>query len=58
MYVLRRWFHDGPHRPELVLVHYTASPEEAPEVILVRSTAVVVPSGTPGTWPARQFRPP
>jgi len=57
MYVLRRWFHDGPHRPELVLVHYTASPEGSPGVVLFRSTAVVVPSGTPGTRQARLFLP-
>ncbi len=49
MYVLRRLFHDGPDRPELVLIHYSASPEHSPDTLLVRSTAVVVPSGIPAT---------
>ena len=49
MYVLRRLFHDGLDRPELVLIHYSATPENSPDTLLVRSTAVVVPTGIPGT---------
>jgi len=49
MYVLRRLFQDGFDRPELVLIHYSAAPENSPDTLLVRSTAVVVPSGIPGT---------
>jgi hypothetical protein len=49
MYVLRRLFHDGPDRPELALIHYTASPESSPETVLARSTVVMTPSRVPGT---------
>lgn len=57
MYVLRRLFHDGFDRPELALIHYAASPEDLPEDVLVRSTAVVAPSGIPGTRQVRLFLP-
>lgn len=57
MYVLRRLFHDGFDRPDLVLIHYHASPEACPGDVLVRSTAVVAPSGIPGTRQVRLFLP-
>jgi hypothetical protein len=57
MYVLRRLFHDGFDRPELVLIHYSAAPESSPDTLLVRSTAVVVPSGIPGTRQVRLVLP-
>ncbi len=57
MYVLRRLFQDGSDRPELVLIHYSASPENSPDVLLVRSTAVVVPTGIPGTRQGHLFLP-
>lgn len=57
MYVLRRLFHDGFDRPELALIHYDASPEHCPGDVLVRSTAVVAPSGIPGTRQVRLFLP-
>ena len=57
MYVLRRLFHDGFDRPELALIHYTASPEDFPEDVLARSTAVVAPSGIPGIRQVRLFLP-
>ncbi len=57
MYVLRRLYHDGPDRPELVLIHYTAVPEGSSSDVLVRSTAVVVPSRIPGMREARLFLP-
>ena len=49
MYLLRRSFHDGTDCPELVLIHSSASPEGSPGTVLARSTAVVAPSGIPGT---------
>ena len=57
MYVLRRLFHDGPDRPELALIHYTASPESSPEIVLARSTIVMTPSGVPGTRYGHLFLP-
>ncbi|NNG47031.1 MAG: hypothetical protein HKM86_07965, partial [Deltaproteobacteria bacterium] len=57
MYVLRRLFHDGFDRPELALIHYMAAPEDFPEDVLARSTAVVRPSGIPGTREVRLFLP-
>ena len=57
MYILRRLFHDGPDRPELALIHYTASPEISPEIVLARSTVVMTPSGVPGTRLGHLFIP-
>ncbi len=57
MYVLRRLFHDGFDRPELVLIHYAVSPKDFPGDTLVRSTAVVAPSGVPGTRQVNLFLP-
>jgi len=57
VYVLRRLFHDGFDRPELVLIHYVAAPEETPGDVLARSTAVVSPSGIPGTRQVHLFLP-
>jgi len=57
VYVLRRLFHDGFDRPELVLIHYMAALEDFPEDVLARSTAVVRPSGIPGTRQVRLFLP-
>lgn len=57
MYVLRRFFHDGPDRPELVLIHCTVAPEDSPGNILSRSSAVVAPSGTPGIRQVDLFLP-
>jgi hypothetical protein len=57
MYVLRRLFQDEGNRPELVLIHYSASPENSPEDLRFRSTAVVVPSGIPGTRHVHLFLP-
>ncbi len=57
MYILRRLFHDGPDRPELALIHCTASPESAPGTELARSTAVMAPSGIPGTRHGHLFLP-
>ncbi|MGW8284361.1 MAG: hypothetical protein ACWGPR_01425 [Candidatus Deferrimicrobiaceae bacterium] len=57
MYVLRRLFQDGPDRPELALIHYTASPESSPEIVLARSTVVMTPSGIPGTRYGHLFLP-
>ncbi len=48
MYTLRRSFHEGADRPDLVLIHYTAAAEGHPEVVLARATEVVAPSGAPG----------
>ncbi|MCL5967011.1 MAG: hypothetical protein M1550_07435 [Deltaproteobacteria bacterium] len=47
MLFLRRVFIDGPDRPEIVLLHYTASPTGSPGTVLSRST-VVVPPGHDG----------
>jgi hypothetical protein len=57
MYVLRRLFHDGFDRPDLALIHYTATTGVSPELVLSRSTAVVTPSGTPGTRQVHLFLP-
>ncbi|MGB3398840.1 MAG: hypothetical protein WBA34_01570 [Candidatus Deferrimicrobiaceae bacterium] len=57
MYILRRLFHDGPDRPELALIHYTASPESSPEIVLARSTVVMTPSGVPGIRHGQLFLP-
>ncbi|NNF83755.1 MAG: hypothetical protein HKM29_01200, partial [Deltaproteobacteria bacterium] len=57
MYELRRLFHDGFDRPELALIHYMAVPEDFSEDVLARSTAVVTPSGIPGTRQVRLFLP-
>ena len=57
MYVLRRLYHDGFDRPELVLIHYAASPEGSPEDVLVRSTAVVMPLKIPGKREVHLFLP-
>lgn len=48
MYTLRRSFQEGPDRPDLVLIHYSAAPEGDPEAVLARSTAVVPPAPAPG----------
>ncbi|MGZ9162572.1 MAG: hypothetical protein ACXW4J_06040, partial [Candidatus Deferrimicrobiaceae bacterium] len=50
-------YHDGFDRPELVLVHYAASPEGSSEDVLVRSTAVVTPSKLPGMREVHLFLP-
>ncbi len=57
MYVLRRLFHDGPDRPELVLIHCTTTPEDSPGDILARSSAVVPSSEHPGVREVRLFLP-
>lgn len=57
MYILRRLFHDGPDRPELALIHYTASPESSPEIVLARSTVVMTSSGVPGIRHGHLFLP-
>lgn len=57
MYVLRRLFHDGSERPELVLIHCTTTPEGSPGTVLARSSAVVTPSGIPGVRQVRLFLP-
>jgi hypothetical protein len=44
MFQLRREFFDGPDRPELVLLHYTAAPKDAREDILGRSSLVMPPA--------------
>jgi len=57
MLALRRLFFDGAARPELVLLHYTAVPEETPDRVLARSSVVVPPSDEPGRREARIFLP-
>ena len=43
MYALQRVYDNGPDRPELVLIHYTACPEGIPGEVLARSSAVLRP---------------
>ncbi|MGE5189995.1 MAG: hypothetical protein ACM3NF_08070, partial [Gemmatimonadota bacterium] len=43
MYALQRVYDNGPDSPELVLIHYTACPEGAPDRVLARSSAVLRP---------------
>ena len=57
MLALRRVFFDGAVQPELVLLHYHAVTEEAPDRVLARSTRVVPPSGEPGKREVRIFLP-
>jgi hypothetical protein len=44
MFQLRREFFDGPDRPELVLLHYTAALDGAQDEILARSSLVMPPA--------------
>lgn len=45
MFQLRREFLDGPDRPELVLLHYTAAPDDAQGNVLARSSLVMPAAG-------------
>lgn len=57
MLALRRVFIDGPVRPELVLLHYTAAPEEAKDRVIARASLVLTPSGRPRQREGRIFLP-
>ncbi len=41
MYALQRVYDNGPDRPELVLIHYTACPEGSPGRVIARSSVVL-----------------
>ena len=57
MIALRRIFFDGAVRPELVLLHYTAAVEGAPDLVLARSTLVLPPSSVPNRREAWLYLP-
>jgi hypothetical protein len=57
MLALRRVFIDGSARPELVLLHYTAVPEEARDNVIARASLVLTPAGKPRQREGRIFLP-
>lgn len=57
MYALQRVYDNGPDRPELVLIHYTACPEGAPDSVLARSSAVLRPGAGAGRREVLLFLP-
>lgn len=57
MYALQRAYDNGPERPELVLIHYTACPEGAPGKVLARSSAVLRPEPAAGRREVLLFLP-
>ena len=57
MLALRRVFIDGSARPELVLLHYSAAPEEAKDDVIARDSLVLTPSGKPRHREGRIFLP-
>jgi hypothetical protein len=57
MLALRRVFIDGVDRPELVLIHYTAALESAPDKEIARASLVMPPSAEPGRRETRLFLP-
>lgn len=57
MIALLREFIDGPDRPDLVLIHYTAGPADSPGTVLARSSAVVPPVPGSGRREVRLFLP-
>ncbi|NJD63163.1 MAG: hypothetical protein FIA93_10665 [Deltaproteobacteria bacterium] len=57
MLALRRVFIDGPARPDLVLLHFTAAPEEAKDRVIARASLVLTPTGKPRQREGRIFLP-
>lgn len=55
MYAIRREFVDGPDRPDLVLIHFTAVPAGSPEPLLARGSTVVPESSRSGRREVRLF---